>query len=391
MSAGPNNSSGGSRIVKKGEVIFKEGDKSQMLYLIQSGQVSLQITRGKPIEIVSVGPTQIIGDHVLSGMMTNPFSAVALVETKVLELPMEAVKAQIDGSSQFVKTLSKSLLDRNKIVQSELKSIRMERDSQPCPPDQLAKIFASLYYVARQKGEEQKDGSLLLPWPLSKQYAQRVFLESPKRLESTAKIFVKLGLGNFVMQKNEEDPEEPEEIGKLILKNPSLIEWVFEHWQYYYFKGGKTELLKTDEKVMQVVAALAAYGEELEADRSGSVRIEFSTVVDRFKSESGIVLNADFFGVIESKGLFVKRVPTDNGVLLQYEVKEFSRWNQIWTVLKEVERWNERGHVDIEEPGFDPRRFQKAAGGPQCPSCGHGYEGSPKFCAECGHKLTVAA
>mgnify|MGYP000859613650 CR=1 FL=1 len=57
MSAGPNNSSGGSRIVKKGEVIFKEGDKSQMLYLIQSGQVSLQITRGKPIEIVSVGPT----------------------------------------------------------------------------------------------------------------------------------------------------------------------------------------------------------------------------------------------------------------------------------------------------------------------------------------------
>lgn len=387
MSAAQN----GSRVLKKGEVIFKEGEKATVLYLIQSGQVSLQITRGRPIELFSVGANQVVGDHALSGMTSHPFSAVALVETKILELPLEAVKAQVEGASQFVKLLSRSLLDRTKMLQNELKSIRMERDSQACPPDQLAKIFAALYHVARQKGELQKDESLLVPWPVSKQYAQRVFMESPKRLESTARVFVKLGLANFVMEKNEEDPEAPEEIGKLILKNPALIEWVFEHWQYYYFKGGKTELLKTDEKVMQVVAALVAYGEELEADRNGSVRIEFATVVERFKAESGITLNADFFGVIEQKGLFVKRVPTDKGVLLQFEIKEFSRWSQIWTVLKEIERWNERGMIDMDEPAFDPRRFKKADAGQQCPSCGHAYQGTPKFCGECGAKIVVAA
>lgn len=382
--------SSGSRILKKGEVLFKEGDKAQVLYLIQSGQVSLQITRGKPIELFTVGANAIVGDHALSGMGTNPHSAVALVETKLLELPLEAVKTQLEGASQFVKLLSKSLLDRSKLLQTELKSIRMERDSQPCPPDQMAKIFATLYHTARMKGEAQKDGSLVVPWPLTKQYAQRVFLESPKRLESAARIFVKLGLGSFVMQKNEEDPEAPEEIGKLILTKPDLIEWTFEHWQYYYFKGGKTELLKTDEKVMQVTAALVAYGEELEADRNGAVRIEFSTVVEKFKAESGVVLNADFFGVMEGKGLFLKRVPTDKGVLLQYEIKEFARWSQIWTVLKEIERWNEKGMVD-DEPAFDPRKFKKATSANACPSCGTGYEGAPKFCAECGGKITVAA
>lgn len=381
----------GSRIVKKGEVIFKEGDKAAILYLIQSGQVSLQITRGKPIELFTVGAMQVIGDHALSGMALHPHSAVALVETKILELPLEAVKTQVEGASQFVKLLSRSLLDRSKLLQAELKSIRMERDSQPCPPDQLAKIFATLYHVSRQKGEVQKDGSLLVPWPVTKQYAQRVFLESPKRLESAARVFIKLGLASFVMEKNEDDPEAPEEIGKLILKNAPLIEWVFEHWQYFYFKGGKSELLKTDEKVMQVVAALVAYGDELEVDRNGSVRIEFSAVVERFKAESGITLNADFFSVMENKGLFLKRVPTDKGVLLQFEIKEFSRWSQIWTVLKEVERWNEKGMIDMDEPAFDPRSFKKASTGLQCPSCGHGYEGAPKFCAECGHKIAAAA
>ncbi len=386
MSAAQN----GSRILKKGEVIFKEGEKASVLYLIQSGQVSLQITRGKPIELFSVGAMQVIGDHALAGTALNPHSAVALVETKILELPLEAVKTQIEGASQFVKLLAKSLMDRSKLLQAELKSIRMERDSQPCPPDQLAKIFATLFHVSNMKGEKQKDGSIIVPWPVSKQYAQRVFLESPKRLELAARIFVKLGLATFVMEKSEEDPEAPEEIGKLILKNPPLVEWVFEHWQYFYFKGGKTDLLRTDEKVMQVVAALVAYGDELEIDRNGSVRIEFATVVERFKAESGITLNADFFGVIETKGLFLKRVPTDKGVLLQFEIREFARWSQIWTVLKEIERWNEKGLID-EEPAFDPRRFVKATSGVKCGSCGHGIEGTPKFCAECGAKIATAA
>src|SRR5207253_113905 len=114
------------------------------------------------------------------------------------------------------------------------------------------------------------------------------------------------------------------------------------------------------------------------------------TVVEKFRADSGIVLSADYFGVMESKGLFLKRMPTDKGVLLQFEIKEFARWSQIWTVLKEIERWNEKGMVD-DEPAFDPRRFKKAATANACPTCGHGYDGAPKFCAECGGKIPVAA
>lgn len=387
MSSSP----GGSRTIKKGEMIFKEGDKVHNLFLVQSGQIAVQIVRGKPIDLFCIGPNQVLGDYILTGMSSHPFNAVATVETKVLELPLDAVKTQVEASPQVVKLLTKSSLDRLKGLQNELKSIRLERDSQACPPDQLAKIFATVYHVSRYKGEVKKDGTLEVPWHLMRQYAQRLFLESPKRLEAAVKVFVKLQLASLSMQKNPEDPEAPEEISAVTFKNVEIVEWVSEHWQYYYFKGGKTELLKTDEKVMQVVAALVAYGAELEADRNGAVRIEFSKVVDRFKTESGITLNPDFFAVIENKGLFVKRIPTDSGVLIQFEYKEFARWSQIWTVLKEIEKWNEKGTVDIEEPGFDPRKFQRATAANQCPSCGHGYEGAPKFCGECGQKLSMAA
>lgn len=383
---------GGPKIYKRGEVIYREGEKSGTLYLIQSGQVSLQLIRSKPIELFVLGANQVIGDHALSGQATHPHSAVATAETKILELPLEAVRSQIDAGSQVLKMLTKSFADRTKLLHNELKSIRMERDSQACPPDQTAKVFGTVFHVANHKGLKEKDGSTRVSWLLMRQYAQRVFLESPKRMESAVSIFVKLGLAKFEIQKNEEDPEAPDEIGAVLFRDLAFVEWVFEHWQYYYFKGGKTDFLKTDEKVMQVVGALVDYASGLEPDRNGFVRLEFSSVVERFKEESGTQLNADYFGVIEQKGIFIKRSAIESGVQLQFEIKELIRWNRIWTVLKEVEKWNEKGFVDLDEPAFDPRKFKKAnSSGLQCPSCGHGYEGNPKFCSECGFKFTAAA
>lgn len=384
-------SANGAKVFKRGEAIYKEGEKASALYLIQAGQVSLQVQRAKPIEIFIVGNGQVIGDHALTGLSSHPHTAIAVTEVRILELPLEAVKAQVEGASQILKVMAKSLADRAKLLHNELKSIRLERDSQACPPDQLAKILATVFHVARTKGKVEKDGSTHVSWILMKQYAQRLFLESPKRLEAAITVFVKLNQASFVMQKNEEEPDQPEEIGTVIFKDLNLIEWVFEHWQYYYFKGGKTDILKTDEKVMQVVAALVDYAQGLEADRNGVVRIDFATVVERFKSESGIVLNADYFGIVEQKGLFVKRHPTDQGVQLQYEILEFTRWSRIWTVLKEIERWNEKGFVDTSEPAFDPRKFQKASGGPTCSACGTPYEAGAKFCSECGQKVVAAA
>jgi CRP-like cAMP-binding protein len=380
----------GARVLKRGETLFKEGDKILNLFLIQSGQISLQLVRGKPIELFNMGANQVLCEYYLSGQSAHPYTAVATSEVKLLELPLEAVKQQLEQAPQVIKLLTKSSLDRIKVMQSELKSFRMERDSNPCPHDQLAKVFATIHHVARHKGEVQKDGSLLVSWPKMKQYAQRLFLESPKRLESAVKILVRLGYAKYDFQAGGDETGSNEELNSIVFTNTEIAEWVAEHWQYYYFKGGKSELLKTDEKVMQVVAAMVAYSADLEPDRNGSVSLEFSTLVERFKSESTLSLNADFFLVIENKGLMVKRLSAENGVLIQFERKEFVRWSHIWTVLKEVERWNERGVVD-DEPAFDPRRFQKAISGPQCPSCGNGYQGTPKFCAECGHKLSHAA
>lgn len=395
-------SSGGVRTLKRGELLFKEGEKAQFLYLIQSGSASAQLLRAKPIELFAVVQGSLVGEHALMGVAFNPFSMVATQDLKALELPVDAVKSQLDGLQGVQKICVKSMLDRLKLFQSEIKSIRLEKDSSACPPDQLAKIFGTLFLIAKSKGEAQSNGNISIDWLSARQYGQRVLLESPKRLEQLGDLMVKMNMGEWIMQKDPDladDPSAPLEKYKLVLRDLSVLEDTLEHWQYYFFKGGKLEFLKTEEKVMQVVAALAEYSKAIEPDRNGRALFDYSVFIERYRTEFGISLNADIFSLIEQKGVSILRktfeIDGKSIVRLQFEPRELTRWSRIWTVLKEVERWNEKGYVDLSEPGYDPLRKHapqsKSLLTIDCPSCKAALEGNPKFCSQCGHKLVNAA
>ena len=377
-----------TKIIKKGGILFKEGEKTGTLFLIQSGSVSLQIQRQKaPIELLSLNANQIVGESVLSGSPTHMYTAVATSETKVVELPAESIKAQIEQIPQLTKFVFKSLSDRLKLVMTDLRSSKLGHDQTPCPPEQTAKIFGVIYHTVKTKSESAQPGWQSLSWGLMKQYAQRVFMESPKRLEMALNIFVKLGIAKYQYGKPVDNPEGADEIQFVHFNDLGIIEQFFEFYQYYYFKGGKQDLLKTDERMMQLVGFLVEYAAAETRDRHGAVRIDFSKTVEAFKEKVGWSLNADHFGNLETKGLFVKRQSSETGVMLSFDYGEYERTYKVWRVLREVERWNEKGSVDPKEAVAEPRRAVKGAS--VCSDCQTPFEGAQKFCSECGKRVAA--
>ena len=134
-----------AKTIKKGELLFKEGDKISSLYLIQSGAFSLCLQRQKRnIDLFQIGSSQLIGEGALWGLNQHPFSAIATTESKVLEVPLDPIKQSIEASPQTIKILLKSLLDRVKSSVSEIKSSKVEKDTSPCPDDQIPRVFGSL-------------------------------------------------------------------------------------------------------------------------------------------------------------------------------------------------------------------------------------------------------
>lgn len=378
------------KIFKKGETLFKEGDKITSVYLIQSGSVSQCLIKGKKtIELFTLGTSQLLGDQVLAGQTTHSSSGVATSDTKALEIPIETLKQTYDGSPQMVKLMLKSLADRMRTAFTEIRSNKLEKDSSPCPDDQIAKVFGSLFHTANHKGNrEVVPGRTVVEWTLFKQYAQRVFGESPRRLEQAVNILVKLKLAFFEMGKDPINPDGPEEIQKVHFLDLSLVESFFEFYQYYYFKGGKTELLKVDELCYNLLTGIVKLTEDKEADRFGITGLDFNVFTEYCKEEIGINLNNDHFTRLESKGVLMKRKTSPTGVILQFEYKEFAALLESWKMLREIEKWNEKGFVDINEKEV---KVKKNPTGQSCPECSAAIQVGAKFCQECGHKIVAAA
>lgn len=374
---------------KKGEVIYKDGDKITSVYLIQSGGANQCLIRGKKtVDLFQLGASHILGDQVILGQATHPTSAVATTETKVLEIPVDALKQQYEQAPQMLKVIIKSLADRLRLAFNDVRSSKLEKDSSPCPEDQVAKCFGTVFHTANHKGDRSTPGRVIVDWNLMKQYSQRVMGESPKRLEQAINILVKLKLAFYEMGKAPDNPDGPEEIQKVHFLDLGLVESFFEFYQYYYFKGGRSDLLKVDDLCVNLLGAIIKLSEGLEVDRFGVCSIEFAKFAEYCKEEFGMNINNDHFSRLEAKGVFMKRRTVGTSVLMQFEVKEFRSVFQSWKMLKEIEKWNEKGFVDMDEK---EEKKKKPTSGPACPACAVELQAGAKFCHECGHKITAAA
>lgn len=387
------------RIVKKGEFLFKEGDKIANIHVIQTGALTVCLNRPKKnIDLMALGPAQILGEQALSGSGQYPFSAVATTETKVLEISVDILKQSVESSPQMLKVLIKSLLDRLKFAINEIKSNKMERDSVPCPEDQVAKVFGSLFHTANHKGTKETkkpnapgnipSSSVNIEWDLFRHYAQRVFGESPKRLEQALCILVKLKLARFEMGRPPEDPEGPEMIMKVELFDLAAVEAFVEFYQYYYFKGGaRGDILKVDDSCANFLNQFLVLSEGLTPDRLGIVTVEYPLILASFKKDLAINLSPDHFTRLEQKGVFSKRLVRQDGtVALQFDLKEFKMTQKVWRILREIDKWNEKGFVDMNE---EPIKLKAKTDGPACPQCSAAILAQSKFCSECGFKIAA--
>ena len=374
---------------KRGEIVFREGEKASAIYLIQSGTVSLCLARPKKnIELVSLSNPNLFGDQALQGSSTHTVTAICLTDVKAVEFPIEAFRAQVGASSQAVQIAVKSLSERLKGLTTEIRSLRLERDVSPVPEDQIARALGVAYHSAIHKGKS--DGSdLVVPWLAYKQHAQRIFGESPKRLEQICSIFTKLKFATFEKAPDELDPDGPEVISQIRFSDLASIDAAVDFYQHYYFKGGRGDLLKPEDGPAQLVAAVLKCAESEAPDRKGTVLFEYAKIVERLKTEFNLNVKPDHWARLEAKGLFARFIHRDDGIRMQIDPIEFKRTLQTWRVLREIDRLNERGFVDMAEEDFAAKK--KSANSDACPSCMGEITGVQKFCAHCGHRLSSVA
>lgn len=380
-----------ARTLKRGEFLFKESDKIQTVYIVQSGQLSLQFLKNKKnVEVMTVSTGYVFADQIVLASPVYTYSAMVSQETKVIEIPVEAFKSQYDSFHQIYRSFIKSSCERLKWAMIEIKNKKTDKDMVVCGPEEIPRVFGIVYHTIKHKGAVEGP-SCKVDWMTLRQYAQRIFGESLKRTEQVTQILVKLKLAEYVMTpKDEDDVLSKPEIAALKIYDLSALESFFEFYQYYYYKGNKQNLLKPDEINYNVLNILLMAFEKSEVDKAGVVSRDLNEVTDFFK-DYGINFGSGQLVALETTGLFCKRKPVaNNQVLLQFELKEFKNLFNSWRIIREIEKWNEKNIIDIYEQEDVPKKKLLIVGGVECTACKHVMMSATKFCSECGAKMELS-
>lgn len=379
------------RILKKGDYLFKEFDKISTVYILQTGQLGLSVFKNKKnVELTTVAAGYVFAENIVLGVPHYGYSALAIQECKVIEIPIDVFKEQYESFHSVFKSFIKNQSEKLKWALNEIKNRKSDRESLACGYEEVLKVFGSIVSIVRSKGSKEGD-RLSIDWTLLRSQNQRFFQEPQRRTEQALMILSKLGFVELIKQ----EPEEGNVVRlktdyeTALFKNISQIESFLEFFQYAFYKSGSQDLLKIDESNFILLQALLICFADQKVDQLGFVSMPYQLLSERFV-EYGLRLSPTSFSGLESRGLVCKIKSTDSGAVnptVQFEKHEFETALHCWKLIKEIDKWNEKGVVDDEAPVSPQKRTLTGNEKIACGSCGHELLMTSKFCSQCGEKM----
>jgi hypothetical protein len=372
--------------LKKGEVLFKENDPCPNVYVIQSGKISMTLDRGgKKSEIGVLGPYQILGEQAVISNGRHLCGAEAMQETKVVEMSVDQLKPLYEKAPANFKLFIRGLLEEAKQARITMRTARMENDKSPCPQMAIPRIFTLTHLLSRHIGKRDPANPdiVTVSWTSLKTSATRFFNEPTQRLRQLMDLLLKLKVATFEVKTSEEGEEE---LQNLTLTKLQSLEDFAEFYQYHLFKGQKAEAIYVDTLALKAAKALVEFSEGAPVDHKNASTVDYNEVLQKYKEKFKQDLKTTHLDALEKKGLYVQRKSHDNGKFdIIFDRTEFSKMSFFWSIIAEIDKWNEKGFVDINE-----KEEVVAPDGVGCPQCSGVIAENNKFCPNCGFKLQAA-
>ncbi len=110
---------------KDGEVIFKEGDKGQEMYLVREGKVKIVRTgKEKPVTLATLGIGEFFGEMALFGDQVRSAAAQAVGDTELSIVDKETFMSFI--KDPVIWTVLEKMSDRIREVDDKLEALSVE-------------------------------------------------------------------------------------------------------------------------------------------------------------------------------------------------------------------------------------------------------------------------
>lgn len=115
------------KTVNAGTYLFREGEPSRSLFLIQKGTVGIRKAKGGAfVELAKLHSNEVVGELSFFDRMPRSASAIALTDIEILEITFDSLDKIYQGVPDYLKTIMASVADRLRKADETIR--RLQKD-----------------------------------------------------------------------------------------------------------------------------------------------------------------------------------------------------------------------------------------------------------------------
>lgn len=325
--------SGVNKKLEKGQLLFREGDASDAMYVVKKGKIAITKTKGdSEVELANMGPGQMFGEMAFFDQKPRSANARAVADSEIIALPFASLEAHFKSMPEWLKSMVKTINEHLREANKKIKILEKAQgaDAKTFPPHTITKLCAIIGFVTERYGEKDDKG-LVVPATLLRNYTIQVFQEPTTKMEKMQNILQSLGIMTV-----EDLGEGKKKI--TILKHDFLMSFV-EFYNDWLFKE-ESKRLSVEEKDLPILKALLFYGRKQTPDDKGMVKVNLNMIQNEsMKDLSYVVSVNDYAGVTERK-LVGEKSSEKDGVAIAYDFKMLDRIYPFWELIYTIEKYD---------------------------------------------------
>ena len=146
----------GAKNLKRGEILFREGDPSEAMYVLKSGKIAITKSKGSSeIVLAELAAGDMLGEMGFFDNRPRSAGAKAMIDSVVIELPFKALNAQFKTFPEWLKAIVRTVNNHLRNANTKIKNLEKtsEDESVLFAPMMITRLMAVIGMVAARYGD----------------------------------------------------------------------------------------------------------------------------------------------------------------------------------------------------------------------------------------------
>jgi CRP/FNR family transcriptional regulator, cyclic AMP receptor protein len=326
---------GTTKKLEKGQLLFREGDAPDAMYVVKKGRIVITKTKGdSEVELASLGPGQMFGEMAFFDQKPRSANARATSDSEIISLPFVSLEAHFKAMPEWLKSMVKTINEHLREANKRIKILERAQgaDAKTFPPHTITKLCAIIGLVAERYGEKDDKG-LVVPTNLLRNYTIQVFQEPTNKMEKIQQILQSYGVMTV-----EDLGEGKKKI--TVIKHDFLMSFV-EFYNDWLFKEESKRIL-VDEKDLSIIKALLFYGRKETPNDKGEVKVNLNLIQNESMKDLGYVVSVNDYAALTEKKLVGEKSSEKDSVSITYDFNMLDKIYPFWELIYLIDKYDRR-------------------------------------------------